>query len=367
MKFNINKTDFIKTLQRMQGIVEKRNTMPILSNILLESKNTKIDITATDLEIYIKDSAQANISEEGSVTINAKKIYEIVKELPEDNINISTNKEDKITIKSGKARFTIMGLSAKDFPVFPSFEDVTMEQIDNKVLKELIDKTAFAVSTDETRYNINGFLFERGKDGIKMVSTDGHRLALVEKKEIKSNNEDKKGVLIPRKGMMEIRKTLDEKEGEFQFGINQKNAVMKKDDILINIRLLEGEFPDYNKVIPTDNNKKIIVEKETMLSSLKRVSILSSDKIKGVKFNFANNRLTLSSSSPEIGDATEDIDAQYKGEDIEIAFNARYVIDCLESVDEENVMIKLKDPLSPGIICSAQNGDYTYIIMPMRL
>lgn len=367
MKFNINKPDFIKTLQRMQGIVEKRNTMPILSNILLETKKTKIDITATDLEIYIKDSTLANINEEGSVTINARKIFEIIKELPEDNISISTTKEDKMTIKSGKARFTVMGLSAKDFPVFPVFDDVNLEKLDDNILKELIDKTSFAVSTDETRYNINGFLFEKDKSNIKMVSTDGHRLALVEKKGVTTNAAEKKSVLIPRKGMMEIRKALDEKIGEFLFGVSQKNAVMKKEDTLINIRLLEGEFPDYNKVIPTDNNKNIIIDKAMILSSLKRVSILSSDKIKGVKFNFVSSRLTLSSSSPDIGDATEDIDIDYKGEDIEIAFNARYFIDCLETIDEEKIQIKLKDPLSPGIIRSAKDGDYTYIIMPMRL
>ncbi|MBI5971107.1 MAG: DNA polymerase III subunit beta [Deltaproteobacteria bacterium] len=368
MKLTIEKNGFMKVLQRIQGIVEKRNTMPILSNALIEATNGRLNIIATDLEVYIKDSATANILEEGSITVNARKLFEIVKEMPEETITINTGKEDRVTIKSGKARFTIMGLSSKDFPGFPLIEESKLESFDNALLKELIDKTSFAVSTDETRFNINGFLLEREKTKVRMITTDGHRLAFIEKDSSKNApNTGKESVLLPRKGVMEIRKLLDEREGDCLISVTQKNVTIKKEDTVINIRLLEGEFPDYKKVIPTDNDRRIDTDKNMLLSSLKRVSVLSTDKIKGVKFNFSKSKLILSSSSPDIGEAIEELNVDYSGEDIEIAFNARYMIDVLEVMEEQTAGIYLKDPLSPGIIRADNSNDYTYIIMPMRL
>ncbi|MBE7414148.1 MAG: DNA polymerase III subunit beta [Deltaproteobacteria bacterium] len=367
MKFTIGKPDYIKVLQRIQGIVEKRNTMPILANVLLDASKGKVTIMATDLEVFIRDSAEAGVSEEGSVTVNARKVFEIVKELPGDQIDVSTGKDDKLTLKAGKARFNIMGLPAKEFPSFPDPEEGSLQAIDGETMRNMIDKTSFAVSTDETRYNINGFLLEREDGRIKMVATDGHRLALIVSEGDNIAKGQKEGVLLPRKGVMEMKKVLDEKEGEFFLGITQKNAVMKRDNTVITVRLLEGEFPDYRRVIPKDNDKVVSAKREDLLSSLKRVSILSTDKIKGVKFNFSNSKLVLSSSSPELGEATEEVDINYSEGDIDIAFNARYFIDVLEALKEEEVRINLKDSLSPGIIRPAGGEDYTYIIMPMRL
>jgi len=368
MKLTIEKNSFIKVLQRIQGIVEKRNTMPILSNTLIEAANGNLNIMATDLEVYMKDSSIANISEEGSITVNARKLFEIVKEMPEETITLNTGKEERITIKSGKAKFTIMGLSSKDFPSFPSIEESKFEVFENVLLKELIDKTSFAVSTDETRFNINGFLLEREKTKVRMIATDGHRLAFIEK-DLSKNipTAEKESVLLPRKGVIEIRKLLDERDGECRIAVTQKNVLIKKEETVINVRLLEGEFPDYKKVIPTDNNKRIDADKNRLLSSLKRVSVLSADKIKGVKFNFSKSKLILSSSSPDIGEATEELDVDYNGEEIEIAFNARYMIDVLEVMEEQKACIYLKDPLSPCLIKADGSDAYTYIIMPMRL
>jgi DNA polymerase-3 subunit beta len=367
MKFTIGKPDFIKVLQRIQGIVEKRNTMPILANVLLDASKGKVTIMATDLEVFIRDAAQAGVSEEGSVTVNARKVFEIAKELPGDQIDVSTGKDDKLTLKAGKARFNIMGLPAKEFPSFPEPDEGALQPIDGETMRNMIEKTSFAVSTDETRYNINGFLLEREDGRIKMVATDGHRLALVVSEGDNIAKGQKEGVLLPRKGVMEMKKVLDEKEGGFFLGISQKNAVMKRDNTVITVRLLEGEFPDYRRVIPKDNDKKVSAKREDLLASLKRVSILSTDKIKGVKFGFSDSRLVLSSSSPEIGEATEEVDINYSEDEIEIAFNARYFIDVLEALKDEEVSINLKDSLSPGIIRPAGGEDYTYIIMPMRL
>ena len=367
MRFKIDKPGFIKLLQKIQGIVEKRNTMPILANVLLEAEEGIITVMATDLEVFIKDSAKAETTEAGSVTINARKLFEIIKELPDATVDISSDKDDRVTIKSGKSKFNIMGLPSKDFPVFPEVDETKLEKIDNASLREMIDKTSFAVSTDETRYNINGFLFEKEDTTIRMVATDGHRLAYIEKKDIGIGAaEQKEGVLLPRKGVLEIRKLLEE-DGEFALGITQKNAVMKRGNTLICVRLLEGEFPDYKKVIPKDNDREVTADRMGLLSSLKRVSILSTDKIKGVKFSFTKSSLTVSSSSPDLGEATEEMDIDYKEENIDIAFNARYFIDMLESITDEKVRIFLKDSLSPGIVKPAGSENYTYIIMPMRL
>jgi DNA polymerase-3 subunit beta len=248
-------------------------------------------------------------------------------------------------------------------------DESKLEKIDSEKLTEMIDKTSFAVSLDETRYNINGFLFEKDGNITRMVTTDGHRLALVEEKnDLGIGTQEKNSVLLPRKGMMEIRKLLEEEcENGFFIGITEKSASVKRDSTIINIRLLEGEFPDYKKVIPEGNDKEVMIEKDLLLASLKRVSILSSDKIKGVNFKFVSSGLTLTASSPDIGDATEELEIEYSGEEIEIAFNARYMIDMLEAIAEEKIKIVLKNPLSPGLVNGDPLGNYTYIVMPMRL
>lgn len=367
MKFTIGKADFIKVLQRIQGIVEKRNTMPILANVLLDASGARVTIMATDLEVFIKDSAEAKLSEEGSVTVNARKLFEIAKELPGDSIDVSSGKDDKVTLKAGKSRFNIMGLPAKDFPVFPAVDDGSLRETDSAAFREMIDKTSFAVSTDETRYNINGFLLESDGTVTRMVATDGHRLALITREGVSIEGGREGGVLLPRKGVMEMKKVLDEKDGAFFLGITQKNAVMKRDSTVIIIRLLEGEFPDYSRVIPKDNDRDAFASRTELLSSLKRVSLLSTDKIKGVKFNFTDAGLILTSSSPDIGEATEEVDIKFQNPAIEIAFNARYFVDVLEALGDDEVRVSLKDPLSPGIVRPSGKDDYTYIIMPMRL
>lgn len=368
MKFTIERQDFIKVLQRIQGIVEKRNTMPILSNVHIAAAGKSVNVSSTDLDVFIKDVVAAVVAEEGALTVNARKLFEIIKELPEQKVDISSTKDDKATIKSGKARFSIMGLPSKDFPQFPPIEEGSLNKTDGRVLKEMIEKTSFAVSTDETRYNINGFLFENTKEGVaRMVATDGHRLALIEKKNLYASGAGDHSVLLPRKGALEIKKLLEEKDSDLFLGITQRNAAVKIDEAVISTRLLDGEFPDYKKVIPKDNNKTATLDRAGILSSLKRVSILSLDKNKGVRFSFSKSALTLTSSSPDIGEATEEIDADYNFDPIEIAFNAVYFIDMLEATESEKINISLKDPLSPVLIQPQDCADYTYIIMPMRL
>ncbi len=368
MKFVIKRTDFLKPVARVQGIVEKRTTMPILSNLLMDVREGAVEITATDLEVSIKDKAEViSIEQEGSITVNARKLFEIIKAMPDDTLKVSCSADSKITIKGAKSRFNVMGLSKSNFPELPSMEGSTLHKVKVETLKEMIDKTSFAISTDETRYNINGFLLEKDGKKIKMVATDGHRLAVIEK-EYDLDMGDSSRALLPRKGVMELRKLLDEDgEEEFLLGVTEKTLLVKKENVSMNVRLLEGEFPDYKRVIPEGNNKNALSDRNELLRSLKRVSILSEDRIKGVRFNLSNSTLVLSASSKEIGDATVEMDVDYSEEEMDIAFNAVYILDLLEAVDDEKVSLSLKDQLSPGIMRPAGSDDYTYVIMPMRL
>lgn len=366
MKFTVKKSSFLKILQRLQGIVEKRSSMPILSNVLLDVKADKINATATDLEIFIKDSTEADITKEGSITINSRKFFEIIKELPEESISIE--KEDELLkVKSGRAKFEIPGISASEYPAFPRTAEENLTELDGKNLKRMIDHTLFATSTDETRYNINGIYIEKEADNIKMVATDGHRLALMQSEGINIEGLEK-GVILPRKGVIEIKKLLEDGDETVSVGFGETSVTVKKGETLMNVRLIEGEFPDYNQVIPENTDKILKVDKNSFLSALKRVSILSADKIKGVKFSLRSGTLVLSSSTPENGEAVEEIDVDYDGLDIEIAFNARYFIEVLEALSGiDKVKVELKEQLNPGVLKSAEEDDFLYVIMPMRL
>jgi len=368
MKFVIKRLDFLKPIARVQGIVEKRTTMPILSNLLMDVKGAVVEITATDLEVSIKDKAPVvSIEKEGSITVNARKLFEIVKAMPDDTLKLTCSADSKITIKGARSTFHVMGLPKSNFPELPSMEGSNLHKVKVDTLKEMIDRTAFAVSTDETRYNINGFLLEKEGTKIKMVATDGHRLAVIEK-EYDLDMGDSTRALLPRKGVMELRKLLDEDGGdEFSLGVTEKTLLVKKENVSMNVRLLEGEFPDYQRVIPEGNTKVVLSDKDELLRSLKRVSILSEDRIKGVRLSLTNGRLELLASSKEIGDATVEMDVDYSDEGMEIAFNAVYILDLLDSIEDEKVNLYLKDQLSPGIMRPEGSTDYTYVIMPMRL
>lgn len=366
MKFQIGKPIFLKALQRVQGIVEKRNTMPILANILIKAQHGKIEIMATDLEMSIKDLCDAVVTKEGSATINARKLFEIIKEAPEDKIEITCEDGGKITIKSGKAKFNIIGLPVEEFPSFPVYDEGCLFRAAPETLKEMIEKTVFASSTDETRYNINGVFVEKDGANIRMVATDGHRLAAIERSSEWPALD--KGVILPRKGILELKKFLDEAAGgAFSLAFTANSMVVKKDSTVLIVRLIDGEFPDYKQVIPKGNDKKVKLERMNFLSSLRRVSLLSMEKGRGVKFALSNGRLELSSSNPDIGEAREEISVNYKNDELEIGFNATYIIEALGVIGGDEIVLELKDRESPAILKAAATNGYTYVIMPMRI
>lgn len=372
MHFIVEKEVFLKGLGRIQGIVEKRNTIPILSNVLIEGSDGEIHLTATDLEVGMKAIYPATIKNPGRITVSAKKIHEIIKELPEKEISFSAKENCWIEIRCGKSIFNIVGLSADEFPYFPNPKDDNFINIKSSIIKEMIEKTFFSISTDESKYNLNGIFLktieENDKKLLRMVATDGHRLAMIQR-EIKDNTGDhlQKGVIFPRKGIYELKKLTDEGDSEIQLGFMDNNAVIKKEKTVVVMRLVDGEFPDYNRVIPKNNDLTACIAQDVFFHALRRMSILSSEKSRGVKIILKNGFMEISSSNPELGDAREDMEISYEGPEVTIGFNARYLLDILQAQGGEKVLLQIKDNLSPGLIKSVSDDNFLAVIMPMRL
>lgn len=372
MEFKIDKETFLRALQKVQGIVEKRNTMPILSNVLIEATSDTIFITATDLEVGMKSSYPTTVVKEGRITVSAKKVYEIIKELADEEIVFSTKENDWVEIRCGKAHFNIVGLSPEEFPYFPKINEDRLVKLSSSLISEMIDKTAYAICHDETKYNLNGVFIkaqeEDNRQILRMVATDGHRLSIAEK-EFSGNidNELQKGVIFPKKGVFELKKMTEEEENDINICFLDNNAVVKKGNTYVVMRLVDGEFPDYTRVMPVNNDKVIKINRETFFHSLRRMSILSSEKFKGIKFDIKAGSMEISASNPELGEAREEIDLEYTGEPLTVRFNARYLIDVLTVLEDEFVEMDLRDELSPAIMRPAASTDFRSVIMPMRL
>ncbi len=370
MNFTIEKEVFLKGLARVQGIVEKRNTIPVLSNVLLEGADGELCLTATDLEVGMQSTYPANIRKPGKITVSAKKLYEIIKELPDNEISFHAKENCWIEVECGKAHFNIVGLSADEFPNFPKPDKAHFVSLSSRLCKEMIEKTFFAMSQDESKYNLNGIFCQVQEESgqLRLVATDGHRLSLIDKAiETRDSAELNRGVIMPRKGILELKKLADEGEGNLQLGFLDNNAVVIKDQTVIIMRLVDGEFPDYGRVIPKTNEQQATIAVDPFLHALRRMIIVSSEKSRGVKMNLKNNLLEVSSSNPELGDAREEMEIEYQGPELSVGFNARYLLDILQVQDQERINLILKDNLSPGLIKPVDEDGYLAVIMPMRL
>lgn len=372
MEFRIDKETFLKALQKVQGIVERRNTMPILSNVLIEATSERLHITATDLEVGMKSSYPANVVKEGKITVSAKKLYEIIKELPESEIRFSTRENDWVDLRCGKAHFNLVGLSPEEFPFFPAVNDSTFLKLDGSLLREMVEMTSFAICHDETKYNLNGIFIKAVEQDngtlLRMVATDGHRLSMAEREiPAVSSSDLKNGVIFPKKGIFELKKLTDDDDGEIMLSFLDNSSVLKKNDTLVLMRLVDGYFPDYTRVLPADNDKSVTINRENFFHSLRRMAILSSEKFKGIMMELKSGVMEISASNPELGDARETLEVDYAGPDLSIRFNARYLIDVLSVIGEELVNLELKDELSPAVLKPHQGKGFLSVIMPMRV
>lgn len=368
MKLEIDKRDLLGLIGKTQNIVEKRNTMPILVNILLEADQNSLKVFATDLEVSLTDQIKVKVHQAGKVAVSAKSLFEIAKELSEGPITLIKKENNWLEIKQGKYTSKIVGISSEEYPIFPTYNSQAFISIDAQVLKEMIDKTIYSVSNDETRYHLNGVFFELSpQGGFKMVATDGHRMSLVNKPFSDIKVTATQGVIIPRKGLHEIKKILEGIEGNVEIAIEGSQFVLKYLSTILMIRLIEGKYPNYQQFIPQKLPQKVMIGREAFLTSLKRVSLLANAKSKAVLLNLSNGKMEISSNNPDLGDAKEEIEVEYTGSDIKIGFNAKYVTDILTSMNQDKIDFELNDHLSPGLIRPHNDASYTCVVMPMRI
>jgi len=372
MKIKIEKKALVSLLSKVQNIVERRNTMPVLINILLEAKENQVVGFATNLEVSITDKVDCEVQTQGKVAVNAKSFYEILKELPEGTVHLEKQDNNWLKIKQNKSVYNIVGISPEEYPIFPAVTSQEFLKINAKVLSEMIEKTIYSVSMDETRYHLNGVYFENGGEGklktLRMVATDGHRLSLVDRELTeKMSSLSSNGVIIPRKGLNEMRKLLENVDDDFLMAIEGAQLIVKHKETVLMIRLIEGKYPNYRQLIPQNLSEQVKIPREALLASLKRVSLLSNQKSRGVTLSLSQGRLEISSNNPDLGDAKEEMEIDYKGKDMKIGFNAKYILDVLNSMSEDQISLELKDQLSPGLVRPKSDSSYTCVIMPMRI
>ncbi len=377
MYFEIDKKEFIKGLGLMQSVAGRKTTLPILSHMLLEWEKNSLYLTGTDLETGIREELISKIHQRGKASVSAKKLYEIVRELPEETIHIRKKDNQWITLQCGKSTFNLAGLDPEEFPSLPAYQDENFSTVSTGLIREMIEKTVFAASNEESRYHLNGLLFAQAKQGgdemLRMVATDGHRLSLVDRPSKKIFGIDEKGIIMPKKGILEVKKIIGDRggEGEMELYFNSTHGFFRLGKSLTVIRLIEGEFPEYEQVIPKGNDKKVVLKKERIVSSLKRVSTMANERMEGVKFSLKTNAVEMSSTHQDFGDAQEEVEVVYDGPPLQVGFNARYLIEALNVMDAEEVVMELKDEGSPGILkpssSVAELSSQISIIMPMRL
>ena len=367
MNLTITKEQIIAGLQAVQNVVSTRTTLPILSNVLLRAEGSHLEFTATDLDVTVACKVEAKVSKPGATTLPVKKLFGIVREL-HGEIEIEVDEKNVASIRSGSSFFKIHGLAADEFPPLPKFKDDQKIAQPQENIRAMIRKTSFAVSTDESRYVLNG-IFMSLKDGkMTLVATDGRRLALVDE-EVDIAEKSAGEFIVPAKAINELNRLLQDKgDVEIKFGENQASFALKNEtgfSVLLITKLIEGNYPNYRQVIPGEAKERIAVAREELMQALRRAEIMTSEKANSVKLAFGKNVLTITANYPEVGEARETMAINYKGKELAIAFNPRYLIDPLNALTEDEVFIELIDELSPGVI--KINGPFLYVVMPMRL
>lgn len=380
MNFTISYKNITRCLQKAQSIIERKEIKPILSTVQIIAEDGFIHILATNLEVGLRQRCPADITVEGSTVIDARKAFEIVREMPEGMITFLQKENNVIEISSGSVVFELVGMESKEFPELNFFDDEHFQEVNDYILDEMLRRTLYAASLDERKINLNGVFFfkttKEEKEILRLVATDGHQLSTIDKS-IKDINEKgylnpdqlDKGVIFPRKGLLELRKLLDEEqEGQSLSYLCKKNwGLFRKGDSVLVIRLIDKEFPNYSQAIPTETKKEIIIDSETILKSLKRISVVAEEKSKAVNLTFTEGVLEIYASNPIIGQGKETLPIEYTGEAIKLGFNAGYIIDTVNAIKSEKIRMRIKDEDSPVILMPADNDDHLCIIMPMEI
>ena len=363
MKFQIAKEAFLDGLQQVQHVVSSRTTLPILSNVLIEASDSGLRLTTTDLDVGVSGTAEAEVSKTGSTTLPVKRLVNIIRELPSAEVEVSVDSKNIASIKSGPSFFKIIGLPDTEFPPLADFQDAKEYQIPQNLLRDGLKKTSYAISTDETRYVLNGIFtsFKEGK--LTLVATDGRRLAMVDNDlEFPASHET--DFIIPTKAVQELQRLLNS-EGDLTLRVSDNQVCFEIGSSIIVSKLIEGNYPNYRQVIPAETKERLTVGREALLETVRRVSLLSSEKSNSVKLSFGANELGVAANSPDIGEANESVEVKYDGKEFAIAFNPDFLQAPLRALDDENVHLDLIDEMSPGVLRT--EDAFLYVLMPMRV
>ena len=366
MKVIIQREELLPALQTVNGVVERRQTLPILSNLLLEETEDSTSLTATDMEVELKTTINKSFGEPGDATLPARKLLDICRALPEQSVLDINIEGDKANVISGKSRFTLSTLPAQEYPSIDMAEPVAQFTISQKALKELFDKTSFAMAQQDVRYYLNGLLLELSKDNLRSVATDGHRLALCDTG-LNVDIEERIQIIVPRKGVMELSRLLQDTDEEAKITISSNHIRVDLSSLQFTSKLIDGKFPDYNRVIPEQGKEQVLADRELLRQSLTRASILSNEKYRGVRILLENNKLRALAHNPEQEEAEEEVEVSYAGPELEIGFNVSYLLDALGIVRTEKVKLTLTDPNNSCLLLPETETACKYVVMPMRL
>jgi DNA polymerase-3 subunit beta len=372
MRVTVERAALLKALGHVHRVVERRTTIPILSNVLLRAEGAELRLKATDLDLEVVETITSEVLQPGSTTVPAHTLHDIVRKLP-DGAQVSletTGDTAQMQLRSGRSRFALQALPESDFPDITAGELTHRFAITAGVLRKLIDKTQFAISTEETRYYLNGIFFHcaevEGRSLLRAVATDGHRLARIEA-EAPSGAVGMPGIIVPRKAVAEIQKLLEGDEEEAQVELSTTKIRVHAGKVVLTSKLIDGTFPDYQRVIPLGNDKRLVVDRDQFSAAVDRVSTISSERGRAVKLSIADNRLTLSVTNPDSGSATEEIEVDFQAPPIDIGFNARYLLDIAGQLDGDTALFKLAEPGSPTLIQDREGAAALYVLMPMRV
>jgi len=368
MEFVTTKENLLRELEVMQGIVEKKSTIPILSNIVIDAQKDRLELLATDLEVGIRTTCEAKVAKPGSVALSARRLYDIVRYLPDAEVRLKSEEGSWTQITCQKARFRIVGLSRDDFPAMPEFDFAKGIAIERPLFIDMISKVLFAITTDETRYQINGTLMILSKRTLTMVATDGHRLAYVSGRLEKGASEERIEVIIPRKTVQELSR-IGDGESDILFGQKDNHVFFKVGKTVMSSTIVPGKFPDFEKVIPEGNDKLLKFEGAAFAEVVRRVALLSSERSRAVKIALQKGSVEISSNNPEVGEAAESVDVEYTGGPLEVGFNAKYILDFLQAMGPGAFILALKDEGTQGLLrpVGQEGRDYRYVVMPMRI
>ena len=374
MKFSIDRSALLIALQHVHSVVERRNTIPILSNVLIEAKEDGVYLTSTDMDITViekVDLGESEVTQLGTTTTSAQMLYDIVRKLP-DNIKVEflSEKNDRLGIKASSSSFALNCLPSEDFPSIAQEDFKHSFNIDALDLVRLIDKSSFAMSLEETRYYLNGIYLhaikEDNVDKLRTVATDGHRLSRVDIN-LPQGAEGIPGVIIPRKTILEIRKILEDHTGNVSLSISETKIKLSFNNVVLTSKLLDGTFPDYSRVIPEHNDKLVTISNQSISEAVDRVSTVSTDKTRAIKININKGSIVISATNPDKGSASEHLDVVYNGDEVEIGFNSKYVLDVARQIKGNEILIKLSDSVSPTLVYDKDDKDVLFVLMPMRV